>query len=257
MLVGAPKAGNVWLKHLLSDLYEIPMVDVGGLVDPRTKLTGPSFVTHQHILPRKDFVSWGAEEQVHFIALARHPGDLFLSLYHYVQNYGPSWKKAGNLGSAPSHEMLGHSLSSRAVLDYLAGNFFEECLGKSLQWVDSQGTPFVRYEDLHEKGVETLQGLGKILGPLSRQHIEKTLEKHSFKRMKRFAGWRMKRHFRSGSTGEWQNRLGADHIAAIAQRHQPALAKFDYTLQVDPAAIHASSKTKGPINFFAKWFGSG
>lgn len=230
MIVGAPKAGNVWLKHLLSDLYNLPMVDVSGLIDPRTALTGSKFITHQHILPRRDFLGWGERDQVSFITMSRHPGDLFLSLFHYIQNYGEQWQKAGTFGSAPSHVMYGETLDSTKVLDYLAGPFYGECLGKTLRWLELKKAPLVRYEDLHEHGQRTLEPLCQHLGPLSPQKIAKTLDKHSFKRMKRFAGRKMKRHFRSGKVGHWAGQLSDDHLAAIRQSHQQGLEILGYDL---------------------------
>lgn len=235
MIAGAPKAGNVWLKHLLADLYNLPMVDVSGLVDPRVALEGDRFITHQHIRPRRDFLGWGAREGVQFITMSRHPGDLFLSLFHYVQNYGEAWRKAGILGQAPSHGLLGEPLDGQAVFNYLAGPFFEECLQKTCQWLQSGEAIFVRYEDLHENGQFILEGLAEKLEPASPENIAKTISKHSFQRMKRFAGRKMKRHFRTGKVGDWAPQLNERHLTAIRESHGSALDILGYSL--DPELV--------------------
>lgn len=254
MIVGAPKAGNVWLKHLISDIYNLPMVDVSGLEDPRVALTASRFITHQHILPRKDFVGWGQREQVQFITLARHPGDLFLSLYHYVQNFGKAWQKAGILGSAPCHIMHGKPLTHADVTNYLAQGFHSECLGKSLMWVQQQHIPYVRYEDLKAHGLRTLAQLTSNLEPVSEERLVKALEKRQFSRMKRFAGWGMKRHFRSGKTGEWQYQLNANQVEIIARTHRECLERFSYNMTIQQLKPGSPEEPGSGQSRFAKWF---
>lgn len=247
MIVGAPKAGNVWLKHLLSHIYGVPMVDVSGLEDPRDALNRPQFVTHQHILPRRDFLGWGERENVYFITMARHPGDLFLSLYHYVQNYAKAWRKAGILGQAPSHAMLGEALDSGIVLAYLAGPFFDECLGKTWHWMTSERARLIRYEDLHLHGQATLQSLSKDLGVVGNDQIARAIEKCRFQKMKRFAGRKMKQHFRGGRVGDWALHLQDRHLEAILKRHQPILEMLGYSLDPQTTAtwIHPE---KAPVS---------
>jgi len=254
MIAGAPKAGNVWLKHLLADLYQLPMVDVSGLVDPREALGGERFITHQHIRPRRDFLGWGEREGVQFITMSRHPGDLFLSLYHYVQNYGESWRKAGILGQAPSHRLLGEALESQAVYDYLAGPFFDECLQKTWQWLKSGRAIFIRYEDLHEDGQRVLEGLADQLGQVREGEIARTIKKHSFQRMKRFAGRKMKRHFRTGKVGDWANQLKPKHLEAIEKSHATVLDRMGYHLNPESVTPSPSQPQPKPKSLWQKLF---
>src|SRR5436305_15158184 len=65
VVVGTPKTGNTWLKHLLADVYDLPVVRLSTQFSlPEVQSTGPRWVAHQHFLPTQDLLDWGLENNV-------------------------------------------------------------------------------------------------------------------------------------------------------------------------------------------------
>lgn len=246
LIAGAPKTGNMWLKHILSHLYGIPEVDLSGVPDFRAYLDDhfESFVTHQHFLPKPYIVEWGGRVEASFITMARHPGDLFVSLYFYVNKFGNAWRKAGILGQAPSHGLIGEPLESQVVMDYLAKDFHDECLGKTMAWQDSGKAQFIRYEDLKEKPLATLKGLTQSLAPVPPEKIQQAIRKSQFKSMRKNAGPNMKAHFRKGKTGGWQRWLNDTHCDIIGDVSGDAMARWNYDF----------SRSKPPLPLLKRWW---
>jgi len=236
VIAGAPKTGNMWLKNILGHVYGIPRVDVSNVPDFRTYMDEnfPSFVTHQHFLPKPYLLDWGMRRNVCFLTMARHPGDLFVSLYFYVNRFAKSWEETGTLGTTASHRLIGKELGSPAVYSYLEKDFQEECLGKSLAWIKQGYTTCVRYEDLIEQPLLTLKNLTNTLQPVNRWRIWRAIHKSRFKSMRGKASETMVAHFREGKTGGWSKHLNQKHIALISEHCAAAMTYWNYSFDRVP-----------------------
>lgn len=246
LIAGAPKTGNMWLKHILSHLYQVPEVDLSAVPDFRAYLDAnfESFVTHQHFLPKPYIVAWGEKVSAKFITMARHPGDLFVSLFFYVNQYGDAWRKAGILGQTPSHCLIGQPLDGSVVMNYLARDFHGECLGKTIAWQDSGKAQMIRYEDLKNAPAETVQSLSGFLEPVTSTRIREAIQKSQFKAMRKNAGPGMKAHFRKGKTGGWRRWLNKTHCDIIADVSGEAMQRWHYDF----------SPTKSKLPLLSKWW---
>jgi hypothetical protein len=186
LIVGSPKTGNVWLERLLSKIYELPIVDLSGTREwELPPLTQSSFITHQHYWPKAELLAWGERERVQFFALIRHPGDIFVSLYHYVNRFAPFWQEKGWIGRNGSHVMIGEEIDSPIVLEYLRRNFKRD-LHKSLAWLQSGKALIVRYEDLKISPLEALKQLTDRLKPVDTSVIEQAIEATARKQVHAF-----------------------------------------------------------------------
>jgi hypothetical protein len=91
LIASSPKTGNVWLENLLSHIYGLPVVDMSGtdhrLVPPE-RLSG-AYVARQHYSCTPELLAWGAMENVQFITNLRHPADVFVSFYYYLNKFTP------------------------------------------------------------------------------------------------------------------------------------------------------------------------
>ena len=170
LIAGAPKTGNMWLRMLLWNMYDLTQVDVTGILSTREYPRRGSFVTHQHVLPVRELFAWGDPLGVHYITILRHPGDMLLSLYHYVNNMAQNWKEAGRIGKIPSHGLIGQPLDGKAVREYMEVHFADECLHKSVAWINSGRATVLRYEDLHLSPETALSRLAEDLCPVSRRN---------------------------------------------------------------------------------------
>lgn len=246
LIAGAPKTGNMWLKNILGHLYQIPIVDISGAKDFRSYLDNnhPKFVTHQHFMPKPYILAWGKAAQAHFITMARHPGDLFVSLYFYVNHYAETWRASGTLGHTPSHQMIGKAIGSSEVMAYLENDFHGECLGKTLAWVRAGVAYDLRYEDLKQTPQDTIAQLAVRLGSVSSVDLKEAIKQSSFKNMRRQAGSGMKQHFRKGKSGSWRQNLNSEHCEILEKVSADAMNQWNYEF----------SEEKKARNFFSKWW---
>ena len=126
----------MWLERLLAHVYDVPSIDLTLNSGVPPAIDEDSFVTHQHYLPTPELLDWGSREGVWFFTLTRHPGDVFVSLYHYVNRFEDIWSQNGWTGFSRSHVMMGKEIDSPEVLDFLA-NDFGSFIVRSLAWVGS------------------------------------------------------------------------------------------------------------------------
>lgn len=101
IVVGTPKTGNTWVKHLLADVYNLPIVDFGPEFSvAEAEAAGSDWISHQHYLPRHALVSWAKAKNVIFVSVVRHPADVLISLWHHVRKQ-PNQSKASVVKGAP------------------------------------------------------------------------------------------------------------------------------------------------------------
>jgi hypothetical protein len=108
-----------------------------------------------------------------------------------------------------------------------------------LSWTmtPSEAILVVRYEDMHEKPLETFTAVVKHLGQApSPEHIAEAIELSSFSGLKsqedqydfRERSPRSDRFFAEGRKGGWQETLTDAQAASIAETHGPLMRKFKY-----------------------------
>ena len=232
LIAGAPKTGNMWLRMLLWNMYDLRQVDVSGILRLEEYPRQGSFVTHQHLLPSPQLFAWGDALGVHYVTMLRHPGDILLSLYHYVNNMAQVWKEQGRrMGEAPSHSLIGQPLDSKGVRDYVSDHFGDECLQKSVAWIRSNRAAIVRYEDLHQAPEDTLFRLAKALQPVSRGRIHAAIEACSIGKLQAMAGKQMRAHYRKGRTGDWQAELPESITDLLQERYTDELRSMGYDFE--------------------------
>jgi hypothetical protein len=230
LIVASPKTGNVWLERLLAHIYKLPIVDLSGVSEIPPHVSEKHFITHQHYLPTQELLEWGEKEGIHFITLTRHPGDVFVSVYHYVNNFAPLWKEKGWLGTDPSHVMIGEEIDSPKSLEYMKTKFRFSNLGKSIAWLQSGKALPVRYEDLHTTPLETLEKLTSQLEPVDVKRIEQAIEAADIRKMRQESTM-MQAHCRKGSVGNWQEELNEAHFEVMQKYWADQMVQLGYKLE--------------------------
>jgi len=170
LVVGTPKTGNTWLKHLLGVVYELPIVEVDRRHDPAELARfGPRWIGQQHFDPSPALLDWGEREQVVFVAPVRHPGDVLVSLRHYMTNrrVAPTDNplEPGIMLHDPSGEYGAHT---RIFLR----NGFPLLLHLSITWLRGGWAHSVRYEDLWQFPLATLGDLTDAILPVSGRTLQ-------------------------------------------------------------------------------------
>jgi hypothetical protein len=173
LVVGTPKTGNTWLKHLLSVAYDLPIVDVDVGHDPAALARlGPRWIAQQHFDPIPALLDWAEREQAIFVAPVRHPGDVLVSLRHYLTNrrVAPTDNplEPGIMLRDPAGE---YGEYTRIFLRH----GFPLLLHLSIAWLRGGWAHTVRYQDLWQFPLETLGSLTDAILPVPARTLQHAL----------------------------------------------------------------------------------
>lgn len=236
LIVSTPKTGNTWLKHLLSTIYDLPIVDLALSPNELPKHRyGSRWIAHQHYYASQEVIAWARRHQVVLLTTVRHPGDVLLSLYHHVKN-DPTSKNYGVevMLIEPDEQKVPERL-------YLfVRGFFYVVLNISLTWMRSGVSQVVRYEDLWRDPVATLLRVATQIAPVSRDQVERAVEQCDIAMLRRMAR-SAKSFFRQGSVGNWRYEVPAETLA-LFREYEPyptQFAAYGYTLDPGDPLIAA------------------
>ena len=238
MVIGTPKAGNTWVRHLLATLYELPMVEL----NPDFHAThwasfGPRWIGQQHYHPSAELRARALHEGIVIITPLRHPGDILVSLRHHMQNHASS-ELVG-----PFHSMLldPPDVYAEHTLRFVETGFFF-MLHLSIQWLRGGWAYPVRYEDLWQFPLETLKTLTDYFQPVPSHRLrhaicscEAHLMQSTFDAGRNFV--------RKGGIGSWMEEL-PDGIQAALRFNEPYPAQF--------AVLNYSMDASHPSNVRAR-----
>jgi hypothetical protein len=251
MIVSTAKTGNTWLRHLLAAIYDLPMADFDFPFDAgAAEAAGARWITHQHYPPTPALLDWAKQNDVVLITTIRHPGDVLVSLYHYVRSY--------------NDQIDYHLLAMLATDDgtfgepvrFVVRHILKDLLAVSVDWVTSGAAHVVQYEALYLDPVAALTTLTDKISPVSRDCIERAVERCDIRVMRSLAH-ENRAFFRQGGGGGWRRVLPAD-IVELLRTIDPYPAQFaalGYSLAAQDAWSGATLKRPAAKADFFEAFG--
>ena len=250
VVAGTPKAGNTWVRHLLSSVYGLPQVQLNAdAAVNEWAAFGARWIGQEHFHPTPEIVEWAARSGVIFVTPVRHPADVLVSLRHHVQNQveNPS-EDVLNPESMLLDEMDVYGAHSRAFVE----RGFYLNLHLSIYWLRGGWSHAVRYEDLWRHPVETLRGLTAKIVPVSDKRLRHAIAACEVGRMqKQFDPSR--KFVRQGGVASWTEEL-PDGIQQLLGTHEPYPTQFaalGYTMRKDDPAnarLREPSPTGNPFS---------
>lgn len=249
IIVGTPKTGNTWIKHLLGDLYNLPIVTLKPEFDAHeAAAAGPNWISHQHYLPKQALLTWAQANGVIFITAIRHPADVLISLWHHIQK-----RKGRNAEIQQSASILGQAreIGGETTLGFVE-NDFHVYLNLSIAWLQVPGALTLRYEDLWTQPLETLARLTDAIEPRSRESLKLSLCACELGLMQQLLDPE-KKLIRQGGTGAWRELLPQTIKEAFSQLdpYPAQFAALGYTMdESDPANLPQPNpgKVDGPFS---------
>jgi hypothetical protein len=252
LIVSTPRTGNTWLKFCLSLIYDLPVVEF-----PTPKLwrsfpvdqydaLGSRWIAHQHFHPFEPVVQWVQDRGVLLITTTRHPADTLLSLYHYVQNFAGKAQidlETVRLLNPSDSSTKDETFCQEALQRYVHEKFFK-ALHFSIAWLQRDLSFGLRYEDLWNAPIDTLQALTDRLQPVAPRLIARAVDEASLEKMRKYAGNDALFFFRGG-IGNWKATLPLN-VAHMLNGLPPYPAQFKwlgYTLDLEGAAPMSSTHT--------------
>ncbi|MEZ5287718.1 MAG: hypothetical protein R2712_23535 [Vicinamibacterales bacterium] len=245
-ILSTPKTGNVWLSTLLTEAYGLPRVPV----DPSLRFlpidmlesSGENWLIYAHVYPDDRTVEWLRRTGVHVVSTVRHPGDVLVSLRHYV-----SWSEH-NADDPARALLVDHADAESAALRYVREHF-PNVLGISASWI-RLGASRVRYRDLLADPMGTMRTLTGRMQPVDERDLRRAVVLSQFHRMKAAVDPKQglqpwsERHFRGGRTGDWRDEIGEGPVLDVLRTEEPfvtLLEAMGYTFDRDQPPVEPFS----------------
>lgn len=224
MIAASPKCGNNWLVQLLSMVYVLPTPQVQS-INALPWIEHDRFVFYEHFRPTQQVLDWGRENNVTFITLLRHPVDLFISLYHFLNHMAETGLDP-SITSIPTYaKLIGQPLDGKSVFDFMINDFREPTI--SLSWIHSGKALVVRYEELNKETESTLVRLTNQIEPVGRKRVQFAMHKCTKDKMRKRAKF-LKVNVRKGVIGEGKEVLSDRHLNLIREKYGAEFAALGY-----------------------------
>lgn len=234
VIAGPPKAGNTWLKCLLATAYGLrwlPDARVpAGMNDTAFRQLvdsgdfPPGTIFHQHFRVSEPFLELASALPCYIVTIIRDPYDLFVSLYHHIQMF-----RDGITEQDPRAKVIDKPIDHPDVLHFLE-HTYRETLVMANDWVQSQGSIVVRYEDLIQSPVPELVRITNRIRPLEPRAIERAVEQCSADNMRQMSR-AMARHVRVATIGEGEKYLNEEHFTIFRSTYGDLIAGLGYVVR--------------------------
>jgi hypothetical protein len=236
MIAGPPKAGNVWLKCLLGQIYELRPLSASET--PRRPqfpllkawLEEGNFqdgtIFHQHYDYEKELADLVEAVPAHIVTIIRDPYDGFVSSYFTIQQHKDDGRRNGRRRDA----MAGKSLSGPEVVEYLRTGGFRNNMRRAKEWLESGRTLVVRYERLHSDPIAELRAVTDQIEPVAEERIAAALETCSAENMRQMGGAKSQ-HVRAAKVGDSREKLTEEHLAVFREKYADMIRALGYEVR--------------------------
>lgn len=232
VIMGPPRCGNNWLKCLLSELYDLALLsqipsDIQGLAQKiESGWFDENSIFHQHFEPLDTIFDLLDSVNARLFTIIRNPYDAFVSLYFFVQNMPQKF--------GPEHHL--HILCDRAIDDSAVLGFLEDTdlgyrvyLQLAYDWMRSQRSYIVRYEELRNTPIRTLRHITRAFIPAPSEKIKEAVQNCQINKMRNMKNVRRK-HFRKGKVDDYLNYLTEDHYEIMRNVNGELIQALGYSV---------------------------
>jgi hypothetical protein len=238
VIAAAPKAGNQWLRCLLSSIYglqhlevrdRVPLSDLDAV---RAWTAGGGFrdgtIFHEHCRYSPALCDLIEAVPARPVTIVRDPYDMFVSLYFWMQ------ARTAEGFVTPQETriwgtIVGKPLEHRDVLAYLAGQF-SWMLTVADGWLHGGRAVVVRYEELTRDPIGHLTDVTGQVVPVAPERLERALADCSLERMRRRSP-EMATYVRKGVVGDSHNHLSKAHLAIFRDKHADLIRRLGYEVR--------------------------
>ena len=236
MIAGPPKAGNVWLKCLLGQIYELrPLSRQETPQRPqfhllKAWLEGGHFpdgtIFHQHYDYKDELADLVEAVPAHMATIIRDPYDGFVSSYFTIQQHKDDGRRSGRRTDV----MAGKALSDPDVVGYLRNGGFRNNLRRAKEWLESGRSVVVRYERLHSDPIAELRAVTEKIAPVPEARLAAALETCSAENMRQMGGAKSQ-HVRAAKVGDSREKLTEEHLAVFRDKYADMIRALGYEVR--------------------------
>ena len=232
VIASPPKTGNVWVKNLLAEIYDLNIF-AGPKPSPEelkkfftTEIFQDNSIFHEHYRASEELFALGDLVDAKWVTTLRNPYDTFVSLFYYVQNFPRLFPEGHRLSV-----FHGESINGPAALDYLASDSegFGALLDLGEDWIAGGKSIIIRYEDLHANPMKELKKVTAQIQDVPKKKIKTAIKNCSAENMRQ-RDEDLEKHIRKASVGDWRNHLGEKHLEIIRARHAERINQLGYSV---------------------------
>jgi hypothetical protein len=236
IIAGPPKAGNVWLKCLLSGIYGLrPLTTQETPQRPQFEhlqawLNEGNFpdgtIFHQHYDYSDELADLIDAVPAHAVTIIRDPYDGFVSSYFTIQDHKETGQRRGRRRDA----IFGKSLSDPDIVEYLRNGGFRNNMRRAIEWLESGRTLVVRYERLHSDPIEELRSVTDKIHPVPDKRITAAIAACSADSMRKLSGGKSK-HVRAAKVGDSREKLNDEHLTVFREKYADMIRALGYEVR--------------------------
>jgi sulfotransferase family protein len=237
VITSPPKAGNKWLKCLLSSIYGLTWMR--GDSKPPTNpaafevwVQGQRFpdgiILHQHCRYTPRLCDAIEAIPAALVTIIRDPYDVFVSYYHWVQDRADHFPPMRAVGR-PRDELVDKPLDDPEVIEFLTNRFGRD-IERACGWKESGRAIVVRYEALHDDPSGELTRVTDAIEPVDPARIAAAMNSCSAENMRKLSE-KMSRHVRKATVGDSTNQLGEAHLTIFRERYADLIRRLGYEVR--------------------------
>ncbi len=228
-VVGTPRTGNTWVRHLLGTAYGVPHFSRHAMSDADWDTLPPEVVLQLHWRRTPEFEATLNRHGFRVVTVARHPIDVLISILHFCIYESESEHWLGGAGGSEA-SIFAAMPRSRPFIEYAQGSRAAELLAVTPDWWGQPGSFGLRYEDCVRDTDAELQRIETAFGPV-RGSRPAVIDACSMGQLRKGA---TNNHFWKGSPGLWRQLLTTDETAEICPAIAKVLSELGYAADADP-----------------------
>jgi hypothetical protein len=234
-VVGTPRSGNTWVRHLLGTAYGVPHFSRHSLNEADWAALPPEVVLQLHWRRDPTFEETLRRHGFRVVTVARHPLDVLISVLHFCiyESESEHWL----LGAGGSEAGIQAAMPrSRPFLEYATGPRAAALLAVTPDWWGRPDVLGIKYEDCVRDTDAELRRIEAAFGPVRAESRAAVIEACSMGELRKGA---INNHFWKGSPGLWRALLPAAEAAEIAPAVTGVCQALGYAIDPDPALTAA------------------
>ncbi|HEU5433209.1 MAG TPA: sulfotransferase domain-containing protein [Thermomicrobiales bacterium] len=233
VIAGTQKSGNVWLKCVLANVYDLRVLRNPEETPERPRLDAfqtwigdggfPDGTIFHHHFPYSPAMADAIEAvPAKIVTIVRDPYDSFVSYYHSIQNRNQSGHRRDVMAEQP--------IDHPDVLHFLREGGYRRALRLAKGWAESGRSSVVRYEDLHRDPIGLIVSLRDALGGRPSAAADRAIQICRAENMQSL-DFVKPGHIRAAKVGDSRERLSDEHLAIFRDKYADLIAALGYEVR--------------------------